>query len=53
MLIWYVGMQTDFSVSVGKSGKFLNKYLQKDLWKRFLNTYPTAKTMFASLLRFL
>jgi len=43
MLTWNVGMQTDFSVSVGKSGKFLNKYLQKDLWKRFLKTYPTAK----------
>lgn len=42
MLTWYVGMKTDFSVSVGKSGKFLDKYLSKDLWERFLKTYPTA-----------
>lgn len=42
MLTWYVGIKTDFSVSVGKSGKFLDKYLPKDLWKRFLKTYSTA-----------
>lgn len=42
MLTWYVGIKTDFSVSVGKSGKFLDKYLPKDLWERFLKTYSTA-----------
>lgn len=42
MLTWYVGMQTNFSVSVGKYGKLLDKYLQEDLWERFLKTYPTA-----------
>ena len=42
MLTWYVGIKTDFSVSVGKSGKFLDKYLPKDLWDRFLKTYSTA-----------
>lgn len=43
MLIWYVGIQTDFGVSVGKSGKFLDKYLPKELWERFLKTYTMAK----------
>lgn len=42
MLIWYAGVKTDFSVSVGKSGKFLDKYVSQDLWERFLKTYPTA-----------
>lgn len=42
MLIWYAGIKTGFSVSVGKSGKFLDKYLSQDLWDRFLKTYPTA-----------
>nr|WP_312984058.1 aminoglycoside 6-adenylyltransferase [Clostridioides sp.] len=45
MLTWNVGMQTDFSVSVGKSGKFLNKYLQKDLWKRFCPLYIYIYTL--------
>lgn len=42
MLTWYAGIKTGFSVSVGKSGKFLDKYLSQDLWDRFLKTYPTA-----------
>ena len=42
MVSWYVGIQTNFSCSVGKSGKYLYNYLPKDIWKRYLQTYPTA-----------
>ena len=43
MLSWYVGTLTDFSCSVGKCGKYLDKYLPEDIWKRFLKTYPIAE----------
>lgn len=42
MLSWYAGISTDFSCSVGKSGKYLNKYLPDDMWRKFLKTYPKA-----------
>ncbi len=41
MLTWYVGIQTNFSVSFGESAKLLDKYLPEDLWGRLLKTYPT------------
>ncbi|MDY3918288.1 MAG: aminoglycoside 6-adenylyltransferase [Candidatus Limivivens sp.] len=40
MLTWRVGIQTRFSCSVGKSGKYLNHFLQEDLWQRYLATFP-------------
>lgn len=42
MLSWYVGVQTGFSCSVGKSGKYLKQYLSQGQWERFLKTYPAA-----------
>ncbi|GAA4080865.1 hypothetical protein GCM10022410_25800 [Amphibacillus indicireducens] len=42
MLAWQVGFETDFSVSVGKSEKYLANYLEKDTWERVLNTFPRA-----------
>lgn len=42
MISWYVGIQTDISCSIGKCGKYLNKYLPDGIWKRYLQTYPTA-----------
>lgn len=36
---WKVGIETGFKLSVGKSYKFLNKYISKDLWNRLLSTY--------------
>ena len=44
MLSWYIGIKTDFSCSIGKSGKYMSDYLEKDIWERFLMTYSTAKT---------
>lgn len=43
MVSWYAGIQTDFSLSVGKCGKYLNKYLPKDIWDRYLQTFPKAE----------
>lgn len=40
MLSWYAGISIGFSFSAGKSGKYLPRYLSKDLWERFLQTYP-------------
>ena len=39
MLSWKVGILTDFSVSVGKSGKYMNKWLLDDDYEMLLETY--------------
>ncbi len=39
MLSWQVGIQTDFTVSVGKCGKYLEQYLAPELWRALLATY--------------
>lgn len=39
MLSWYAGIRTDFSLSVGKKEKYLDKYLPSDVWDNFLKTY--------------
>lgn len=44
LLTWKVGADTDFSVSVGKCGKYLYRWLSEDAWKRLLQTYPRADT---------
>lgn len=42
MLSWKVGIATDFSVSVGKSAKYMNRWLEKEIYQRYLSTYFTA-----------
>lgn len=42
ILSWYVGFETDFSVSVGKSAKYMYKWLEPEVWQRFLRTYSGA-----------
>jgi aminoglycoside 6-adenylyltransferase len=42
MLSWYVGIRTDFQKSPGKLGKYLEKYLEPELWQLMLNTYSDA-----------
>ncbi|EMW6317221.1 aminoglycoside 6-adenylyltransferase [Enterococcus faecalis] len=39
MMSWKVGIETGFTVSVGKNYKFLDKYIPEDLWNRLLSTY--------------
>ena len=43
MLNWYVGMRTEFKQSPGKMGKYLEKYLEPDLWQMLLQTYSDAE----------
>jgi aminoglycoside 6-adenylyltransferase len=39
MLEGQVGIQTDFSISIGKCGKYLEKFLSEKSWKELLSTY--------------
>lgn len=42
MLSWKVGIMTDFSVSIGKSGKYINRWLTEVEWQEYLSTYFSA-----------
>lgn len=42
MLTWYAGMNTQFSESPGKNGKYLQQQLEPELWERLLSTYSDA-----------
>lgn len=39
MLSWKAGLLADFRVSVGKSGKYLYRWLKKEEWERYLSTW--------------
>ena len=39
MIEWHIGTRTDFSVSAGKGGKFMNKYLTAEEYTKILTTY--------------
>lgn len=43
MIAWHIGTRTNFSVSIGSQGKYLQDYMDPILWKEFLDTYPRAK----------
>lgn len=42
MLSWYVGTKHNFSVSVGKNGKYFKKFLPSEIYVRFTTTYSDA-----------
>lgn len=42
LLEWKIGFKTNFSVSIGKSGKYMYKWLEADKWNAFLKTYPAG-----------
>ncbi|RJE85172.1 aminoglycoside 6-adenylyltransferase [Paenibacillus sp. 1011MAR3C5] len=42
MLEWQAGIRTDFSLSVGKNGKFLDRYIPEDSWQKLMATYPAG-----------
>jgi aminoglycoside 6-adenylyltransferase len=42
MLEWYVGIHTGFKQYPGKVGKYLEKYLEPELWQLLLQTYSDA-----------
>lgn len=39
MLSWKTGILTEFSVSVGKSGKYMYRWLEKEEWELYLSTW--------------
>ncbi len=39
MLCWYVGIRTDFKLSVGKANKYLKEYLEPEVWNRLMKTF--------------
>jgi aminoglycoside 6-adenylyltransferase len=42
MLVWHVGVETEFRVNPGKLGKYFEKYLEPELWALLLKTYGDA-----------
>lgn len=42
MLSWKIGIITDHSVSVGKSAKYMYKWLSASEWNTYLQTYCKA-----------
>jgi aminoglycoside 6-adenylyltransferase len=39
MLSWYIGIYTNYSVSIGMWGKYYKKYLPEKLYDMYVNTY--------------
>lgn len=42
MLEWQVGTETNFSVSIGKNAKYLQRWLSGESWEELLSTYPNG-----------
>lgn len=42
MLAWKIGLEHDFSVSIGKAGKYLRCFLTQADWNAFLSTYASG-----------
>ncbi len=42
LLGWKIGLETDFSVSIGKSGKYMYRWLTEENWEAFLKTYSSG-----------
>jgi len=52
MISWKVGIETGFSLSVGKAYKYLDKYVSKEIWLAILQSYKneTADELWDSLI---
>lgn len=44
ILDWHIGCQYAFSVNPGKAGKFYHKYLEPEVYEKFLLTYSDASS---------
>jgi aminoglycoside 6-adenylyltransferase len=42
MLVWFIGIKTQFSANPGKFGKHYQRYLEPELWDLLLQTYADA-----------
>ncbi|CQR73187.1 Aminoglycoside 6-adenylyltransferase [Sporomusa ovata DSM 2662] len=43
LLEWKIGIDNDFSVSAGKSAKYMDKYLPKGIYEQYLESYSKAQ----------
>lgn len=43
LMEWKIGFDTGFTVSVGKSGKYMYRWLESHTWNTFLKTYPSGQ----------
>ena len=43
MMSWHIGTKTDFSVSVGKSCKYFQRYLDPQMWDSCAKNLPSGK----------
>lgn len=43
LIEWKIGFDTNFTVSVGKSGKYMYRWLKEEIWDIFLKTYPSGQ----------
>ena len=42
MLAWKIGALTGYSVSTGKAGKYMHRWLSEEEWHAYLDTYSSA-----------
>jgi aminoglycoside 6-adenylyltransferase len=42
MLNWYIGINTNFPKNPGKYGKYIQRYLEPELWELLEQTYANA-----------
>ncbi len=49
MLEWYIGIGTDFSVSVGMWGKYFKKYLSHEMYDLYIKTYSDCEKLWSAL----
>lgn len=55
MMDWYIGCRYEFTVNPGKFGKFYQRYLEPEIYQRFLSTYSggdiknTWQSLYASI----
>jgi len=43
LMEWKIGFDTNFTISVGKSGKYMYIWLESQIWNTFLKTYPPGQ----------
>jgi len=42
MLVWYIGIKTEFSCNPGKHGRYFQQYLEPEVWDMLQKTYANA-----------
>lgn len=51
MLEWYIGIETDFSVSVGMWGKYYKKYLPSEIYELYTKTYSNCEELWTTIFK--